>query len=127
MQNVESHEKIFDFDHWHQLAKTNPQAFEEKRLAMIESVIATAPRDMQQRLRGLQWRIDMERERSKNPLNACVNLYRMMWNKVYGQDGLLEALDNLLHFNSETAQETVHVRDAKKEHSAAILHFRMGN
>lgn len=81
----------FDFDDWARLASDDPQAFEQRRLRAIESVIAEAPH-MEQRLRALQWRIDMERARHPNPLSSCIHVYRMMWDSVYGERGLLEAL-----------------------------------
>jgi hypothetical protein len=50
---------------------------------------------MRARLAGLQWRIDIERERAGTPLAASVRLSRMMWDNVTGPYGLLEQLQSL--------------------------------
>lgn len=70
-----------DFDHseWQQLARTNPEEFERRRIALIEEVIASAPPDIQRRLRGLQFKVDAERGRASNPLSATIRISRMMW------------------------------------------------
>lgn len=83
------------FEYWLKLAKSDPELFEKKRLEAIDAVIQSAPVEKQQRLRGLQWRIDAERKKAKNPLDACLKVYNMMWDKVYGNNGLLEHLDTL--------------------------------
>ena len=67
----------FDFDEWALLAITDPDEFEQRRLALIESVILKSGNI--RRMRGLQWRIDLERSRAHNPIDACVRLSRMMW------------------------------------------------
>lgn len=85
----------FDFDVWAQLAKNDPEAFEAKRLSMIEELIEQAPPALQQRLRGLQWRIDVERERSKTPLQACIRISNMMWDMIYADRGFLWSLQVL--------------------------------
>ncbi len=84
-----------DFDHWANTARTNPHLFEEMRRQAIEEVIAQAPKEQQQRLRCLQWRIDQERRQAKSPLGACIRISRMMWESVSGSNGLLEQLHRL--------------------------------
>jgi len=85
----------FVFDDWYQLAINDPEAFEEARLAAIESCLADIPEDRHQRLRGLQWRIDTLRTQSKTPLSACVKIYNMMWEKVTGEHGMIESITAL--------------------------------
>ena len=85
----------FDFDSLSQLAQSDPQAFEAKRLEMIEQLIDSAPDALRQRLRSVQWRIDMERERSDNPLQACIRISNMMWDMVYADRGFLWSLQAL--------------------------------
>ena len=67
----------FDFDEWAMLARTAPDEFEQRRRAVIESLISSS--DHVRRLRGLQWRIDLEISRARNPMDACVRLSNMMW------------------------------------------------
>ncbi len=85
----------FDFDTWAELARSDPEAFELRRKALIEQLIAAAPAHLRDRLRGLQWRIDVERRRYKHPLKSCIALHVMMWESMYGKGGLLEALNRL--------------------------------
>lgn len=82
----------FDFDEWRLLFETSPDAFEERRREAIESAIHLAPPDRQRRLRGLQWQIDVIRSRYKHPVAASSKLFQMMWDKVYGENGLQQAL-----------------------------------
>ncbi len=82
----------FDFDDWARLAVLDPAGFERERARTIDAVIARAPAHRQARLRGLQWRIDHMRRHAGTPLAACLELSRMMWESVLGEDGLLDAL-----------------------------------
>jgi hypothetical protein len=85
----------FDFEAWADLAKTDPEAFETKRKQMIDDFIASAPESLRKRLVGFQWRIDMERERCDNPLQACIRISNMMWDMVYADRGFLWSLQAL--------------------------------
>jgi hypothetical protein len=85
----------FDFDEWMRLAQSDPAAFESRRQAAIEALIAQAPPHVRERLQRFQWRIDMERARCDNPLQACLKLSRMMWELVYGDHGFLWSLRQL--------------------------------
>src|SRR5674476_1170702 len=67
----------FDFDFWAMLARTAPDDFEQRRRAVIESQISSS--DNVRRLRGLQWRIDIERIRAHTPLKSCLRLSTLMW------------------------------------------------
>ena len=96
MHNNENSATEYDFDMWTQLAQDDPEEFERQRRIVIETAINTAPATMHQRLRGLQWRIDVEIERSNNPVESCVKINRMMMEKVYSKGGLLESFDRLI-------------------------------
>jgi len=93
----------FDFDEWRKLAETDPEAFELRRQQAVEAVIAKAPSDRQHRLRGLQWRVDMERRKYKEPLVRCQKVFSMMWKSVYDDHGLLQALNGLPQKQRRTA------------------------
>jgi hypothetical protein len=84
-----------DFDSWRELAEKDPEGFENRRRAVIDAAIASAPEANRQRLRCLQWRIDRTRERAPNPMAACVALSKMMWERITGREGLLEAIGRL--------------------------------
>ena len=75
------------FEYWSKLAKDDPERFERERVAELEKVISGAAPEQQQGLRQLQWRIDMERRRAKNPIDAMIRVNRMMWDHLYADDG----------------------------------------
>jgi hypothetical protein len=87
-----TYKKDFDYDYWSQLWKDDPEAFEIERKRFIERCIASVPEEKRQRLYGLQWRVDMERQRSKTPYAALLRLQKMMWESVLGENGLLDSL-----------------------------------
>ncbi len=83
----------FDFDEWMKLFRDHPEEAERRREEEIKKVILSAPRERQERLWQLQWRIDQERERHKHsPLGSCIALNQMLMEKVYGRGGFLESL-----------------------------------
>ena len=90
------HGTELNFDEWRTLAETDPEAFERRRREVLEAFIDETPADKQAHLRRLQWRIDMERRYHwRNPLVATQRLFDMMWESVYGGEGLLPALQSL--------------------------------
>ncbi len=106
----------FDFDSWVELAKSDPEKFEQKRKEAVNELIESVPEPMQQRLNGLQWRIDMDVRRSSNTMDACLRIYKMMMDSVYSPGGLFEALNALLE-NGET------VPDLKKASNDVVVDF----
>lgn len=88
----------FDFDEWATLARNDPAAFEARRFALIEEFLRQFPPPDQRRLRGLQFRIDMERRRARTPMAACLRLSAMMWDSLLGSHGLKHALDALARY-----------------------------
>jgi len=85
----------FDFKKWSDLANTDPDAFEQHREKIINEFIMELPENKQQRMRCLQWRVDSVRRIAKTPMAACIEISKMMWDSVKGEQGLLEALHNL--------------------------------
>ncbi|MCI0652986.1 MAG: DUF3135 domain-containing protein [Methylococcaceae bacterium] len=85
----------FDFDYWKQLAKKDPVKFEHDRQDAINDIIETCPVYLRKRLRGLQWRIDLEIRRSKNAMDSCLRLNRMMMDSVCACDGLIHSVRSL--------------------------------
>ena len=98
----------FDFDAWARLARRDPAEFEAQRTRMIERIIASADEDQRRRLRGLQFRIDMERRRARNPTDACIRLNRMM--SQYFEERFHPALlEPLKHSTSRDAEHSYNV------------------
>jgi len=82
----------FDFDSWSTIAREDPERFEMMRNAMVEQLIQQSPDNIKKRMTGLQWLIDQVRNRSANPMAACMCISKMMWDSVLGDHGLLTAL-----------------------------------
>lgn len=91
--NKKNQALTFDFDQWAIIAKDDPEEFEAMRRALINQMLEQTPDNIKRRLKGLQWRIDQERERSANPMASCLQISKMMWNSVLGDQGLLTALE----------------------------------
>jgi hypothetical protein len=82
----------FDFEDWRRLHASDPGAFEQRRSAALESVISGAPEHLQKRLRGVQFRLDLERSRAGSDLAACLKAHTLMWDSL---TRLREALEQL--------------------------------
>ena len=82
----------FDFDHWAALARDDPERFEALRRDCVDEIIQQSAPRHRQRMRGIQFRIDMERRRSSTPMGACVRIQSLMWDSVLGPDGFYERL-----------------------------------
>lgn len=111
------------FEYRANLAKTDPERLERELNAEVEKVISQAPAKRQQGLRQLQWRIDMERRRAKNPTDAMVRLQRMMWRQFYAENGFVFAVKQLVkvcHMTEELIKESS-VPDSR---NAEILPFK---
>lgn len=106
----------FDFDLWAKLAQDDPEAFEVKRREAIEAAIGQAPDSEQQRLRGLQFRIDMERQRASNPLSACIRINKMLMDQFTLLRGALNELTNEVQGQHSPSVQTEPV-------SAEVFHF----
>lgn len=85
----------FDFDAWAELARKDPQAFELERKLLIERAIMRAPEDKQKRLRCLQWKLDQIRNLASTPMAACLQINRLLWESIAGEQGLLHSLQRL--------------------------------
>lgn len=82
-----------DFDSWLNLSRKDPDHFEIQRQNFIAEAIAQAPEERQQRLRGLQWRIEQMRQRAKTPTSACISISDLMWDVFAGENGLHSMLN----------------------------------
>jgi len=68
----------FSFEDLAGLAIKNPVKFEALRTKLCQDLIKSAPKRIRRRLNGLQFTIDMERQKAKTPLAACIKLSYMM-------------------------------------------------
>ena len=118
----------FNFDEWMELYKRDPALFEKKRREETGKAISAAPPHLQQKLRRLQWKIDMERGRASNPLSACIRLNKMMMDEMYKDGGLRDSLvllrESILRFMGKPINKvSVHGKTSMPR-EAKILPFR---
>ncbi len=67
------------FDVLVDMARNDPQGLETLRRSLTDAVIAAASNETtRRRLRGLQFRVDMERRRATTPLAAAIRISEMM-------------------------------------------------
>ena len=73
----------FDFDEWRRLYKKDPKGAERRRKKETDAIISAAPEKERERLRGLQWRINMVRKRHKDsPLGSAIAIYMLSQMKL---------------------------------------------
>ena len=60
-----------------QLARDDPQAYETLRRALVENFIDNAPDKYKKRLRGIQFRVDHQRQLSHTALGSTVRIYKL--------------------------------------------------
>lgn len=77
------HKPLPSFERMLDMAKNNPEALERLRLEMVRDAINSAPEAYRQRLHGLQFQIDGQRLVSKNPMQACLEISRMMHESLH--------------------------------------------
>lgn len=66
------------FDELKEMAEKSPEKLESLRKDLIEDVINSAPKEKQNRLRGLQFQIDAKIKTSKTPFEALSKIYDEM-------------------------------------------------
>lgn len=69
---------LLDFDKLAALATNDPEAFERYQKKLYQKAIEQAPIELQRRLKGMQFRINMARDHSNNGLSSCLKISAMM-------------------------------------------------
>ena len=73
------HKKLPAFDVLVDLARNDPERLEILRTELTSQIIEAAPNEhRRKRLEGLQFRVDLERQRARSPLAAAIKLSEMM-------------------------------------------------
>ncbi len=105
------------FEYASKLFREDPVAFEEYRLKTIEECISKLPEKRQQRARGLQFRIDNEMRKIKNPLARAAKMNSLMIESLMKLNGLFDIATgkaeleepkqkaNVLPFSRKTTEE----------------------
>ncbi len=102
-----------DFDKLLEMARQRPDELEALREQMVENVISSARTEYRHRLRGLQFRIDMTRAKSKTPLAACLRISELM-HKSFSE----------LHFYLNEPMETHELRQSRQEVPATVVNLQ---
>jgi hypothetical protein len=108
-----------EFDQLLELAQADPAGLEQLRVELCERVIKRAPEPCRRKLRGLQFRIDMQRRKARSHMAACITISGMMHDAF---DQLRESLHEAagLKINAPKVQASAGGRPAK------VLPFRPG-
>ncbi len=104
------------FDTLKALANEDPEALETLRTRLVAEVIDRAPSHQRAQLQGLQFVLDMERRRAKNPMQCCIRMSQLMHERV---DRLRECLKDTLYCDGPAAVSAT----VEQDHSAVILEF----
>ncbi|WP_108125563.1 DUF3135 domain-containing protein [Saccharospirillum mangrovi] len=94
---AELRKELPNFDTLMELANRDPDGLEHLRSSLIRDFIDQAPDNQRQRLQGLQFTIDMERRKAKNPVQSCMRMSQMMHERV------TDLCDSLNDFSTLTA------------------------
>lgn len=106
--------KLPEFD---ELVKMSKEELEILREEYIEEIINSASsEDQKRKLRGLQFKIDMERRKAKNPMAACVKISQMMHESfVELRNKLKELTDSNIPIKDGKITEVPALEPEKKE------------
>ena len=110
------------FDTLRDMAMRDPAGLERLRIQLSDQIIQDAPPSYRRKLRGLQFRIDMEIRRARSHMAACIAISGMMhdaFDKL--RHALNEAAGGLEPLATSPIQTTPAARDAG---SAKVLPFR---
>jgi hypothetical protein len=108
----------FDFDEWYRLSQQSPDKFELKRQQLCEQIINHASLNNQRRLRGLQFQINMNRRKSANAMDSCINISTLMWDSFYN---LFDELKNLSDYPDKPASQQC--QNSEQRPAPVILPF----
>ncbi|MEH6386643.1 MULTISPECIES: DUF3135 domain-containing protein [Pseudomonas] len=78
------------FDELMEMAQKRPDELENLRQRMTDDILRDVPAERRRRLLGVVFRVDAERRKAKNPLQACIKISQMM------MDSALELRDGIL-------------------------------
>ena len=105
-----------EFDQLREMAQKDPEGLERLRVQLCDQLIQSAPEAYRRKLRGRQFRVDMERRRAKTPMAACIAISGMMHDSF---DRLRQVLNEAV---SNAASTTGSQADAAT--AAKVLPFR---
>jgi len=114
------HYELPSFDVLREMAQKDPEALERLRVQLCDQLIQDAPPAYRRKLRGLQFRVDMERRRAKSPMAACIAISGMMHDTF---DKLRQSLNDAAG-RSDGLYAVETVAPTISESAAKVLPFR---
>ncbi|HVL02402.1 MAG TPA: DUF3135 domain-containing protein [Dongiaceae bacterium] len=105
-----------EFDQLREMAQKDPEGLERLRMQLCDQLIQSAPEAYRRKLRGLQFRVDMERRRAKTPMAACIAISGMMHDSF-------DRLRQVLNEAASNASSSGHSQ-AEATTAAKVLPFR---
>lgn len=81
------------FDVLMDLAQNNPEQLEDLRKTFTDEIIRDASPRIRHKLEGINFKVNMERQRSKTPLQSCIRIAALMHDSF---NQMREGLDILL-------------------------------
>jgi len=73
----------FNFDDWAALARRDPEAFNLRRDQVVNEACERLGDRSATAISGICWRIDVERQRCSTPMQLCLKLTSLMWDRFY--------------------------------------------
>ncbi len=95
------------FEELRQLAEESPERLEAFLSREVEALIDSAPIEIQDRLRGLQFQVDCQRKIHKSPLGSCVAISKMMHESLSRLQQVLNGSLNSVVLDNDQANNVV--------------------
>lgn len=115
------HYELPSFDVLKEMAQKDPEALERLRVQLCDQLIQDAPPAYRRKLRGLQFRVDMERRRAKSPMAACIAISGMMHDAF---DKLRMALNDAAGRGDSAGLFAVEPAQEINDSAAKVIPFR---
>jgi hypothetical protein len=103
------------------LAKEDPVEFEALRDQLCKQIVDQAPEHISRRLKGLQFKINIERRRSKTALKSCLELSKLMNNSLIELDEALSNPQEFLMKHNSTAPQAENTNQTNTKKSSAEI------
>jgi len=103
------------------LAKEDPAEFEALRNQLCQQILDQAPEHISRRLKGLQFKVNMERQRSKTALKSCLELSKLMNDSLFELEKALSNPQEFLREHNLNHQTKSTNLTRKKQASAEVI------
>ncbi len=97
----------FDFDEWAGLAQRDPAEFERRRDLAVDACCERLGGRDKPTLSGIRWRIDQERKRSASPMQLCLKLSSLMWQRHLEMHEWIDKSRHAIRRSQDLADQSV--------------------